>query len=486
MGVPSNITVIPLVGITFDSSRAFVGSATVPITVLLFGQKTATGVGPVETQITISNPDDAAQQGGFGSMIHRMALRYYDNNQVTDTVIMLLDDAAGSAAATTVLTITGTATSVGEFVLYIDGDRYAVGVAVDDTETTVGSAIATLVNADPNAPVTALSVAGVVTFTAKNKGVAAGDVDIRLSYNQGEKVPAGLAGAVADTTPGTVDPDVDDVLDNISDTWFNVWASGYNDTTSLGKIEDFIESIAGAVEQRDGMYYFAKKDTRANLISFATASGRNSPYVSMIAATNTPHSNHEIAAAYAGRVAESIQEDPAIPLHRMTLTGLLPKATTDRWTLQERNQLANSGIATLTHSQGVQTEATVTMYLKNSAGAVDIAYQLQNSVFILMRLRYTFVQRILSRYARAKLADSAERIGSGQLVLTPAKGRAEAVAWFKAEERAGQVENLEQFKAELIVRRQAGNPNGMEWLLPPDLINQFIIGSGDMQFRLQS
>ena len=49
----------------------------------------------------------------------------------------------------------------------------------------------------------------------------------------------------------------------------------------------------------------------------------------------------------------------------------------------------------------------------------------------------------------------------------------------------GLVENLSQFKAHLIVERDSNNPNRLNVLYPPDLINQLRIFAVNAQFRLQ-
>ena len=487
MGVPKSI-VLPFMGVSFDSSRAFVGSSTMPVKTLLFGQKLASGTGEVNTQILVFNADEVAKLAGYGSMVHRQAIKYFANNSITETYIMLLEDADTATKATTLVTIAGTATANGELDLYINGasGRYAVGVTTADAAVDVADNMIAVINADASAPVVATAAAGVITLTAKNAGIAAGDVDVRLNYNAGEEIPAGLTVSVAATTDGTVDPTVQDILDNLGDTWFNIFSSGYNDATNLTLIQDYLLEVAGPMIMTDGGYYTAMRGTVSELITFSTSGTRNCQYVILNDAEKVPASVAEIAAAVAARTAESIMEDTAVPLHRMTITGISPVAPTDRRTVLERNTLASNGIATLTHSLGVQTEATVTMYLLNSAGAADIAYQQQNTIYQLMYARYTFVQRILSRYPRAKLADSIDNIQSGQQVMTEAIGKAEAVAWFINLEAEGILENLEQFKEDLVCLRSKTNPNRIEWLLPPDLINQFIVGSADMQFILES
>ena len=165
------------------------------------------------------------------------------------------------------------------------------------------------------------------------------------------------------------------------------------------------------------------------------------------------------------------------------MAGISVLDSNDTWTLTERNQLALSGIMTLTDTNGVQTEACVTMYLRNSASVSDTAYQQQNDVFIPMRLRYSFVNYILSKYPRAKLATATEVLLPGQQVITEAVGKGEAIAWFKQELALGIVENLAQFKKDVQCVRDATNKKRLNWILPPDFMDQFVVGSGIMQFR---
>lgn len=484
MGVPNSI-IVPFVGVSFDSSRATSGPAEMPFTALVFGQKIASGTMDHGVQYLVTSDDEVGALAGYGSGLHRAAIKWFKNNRITTTYVMSAADAAGAVASSQPIPISGTATEVGEVALYVDGDRYGAPVGVATTADEIGALLVNEIASNTSAPVTAAYAGGVLTLTAKTPGGAVGDIVTLLNYYDGERNPAGITATIGTFVPGSGDPDVDDIIDNVGDTWFNILAAPYSDATNMGKIEDYLESRAGVMEQKDGVYFTAQKGTRSELITFATSGSRNSPYAVLIAATNQPHGINDIAAAVAARTAESAQQDPAKPFHRMALTGILPVPITDRWTTIERNQLVQNGVATLSQDNGVQTEGTVTMYLKNSAGASDIAYQYQNTVFILMRLRYRFVNRILTKYPRAKLANSAERMRSGQQVITPDLGKAEAVAWFLEEELDGQVENLKQFKVETVCRRSTSNPNRLEWILPTDLINQFIIGSADLQFILQ-
>ena len=484
-GVPSNI-IIPWVGMEFDASNAFSGSSTTPITGLIIGQKLAAGTGLVDTKYLVSRADEVAIHAGFGSQAHRMALKYFKNNNITTTYLIMQDDAATSTAAVQATTIAGTATKAGELDIYINGDRYAVPVAIDDTAAVIGALAVTVIEDNISASVVPTFLTDTLTLTAKNKGINAGDMDVRLNYNSGEAVPTGLTVTPGAVTPGTVDPDAADVIAAIGETWFNVIANPYIDNTNLNLIEDFAEANDDIMVQRDGYWYCAKRATRSEMITFgADTANRNSRFVITVPSYMRMETTYELAAGLAGATADSLQNDIGQPLHRMTLSGFNVLSEDDLWTGTERNQLAVNGIATLTDSNGVQTESTVTMYLKNSAGAPDVAYQYQNTCFILMDLRYSFVNWILSKYPRARLGNNADVVKSGIQIMTPSTGKAEAVAWFKVKERDGLVEDVDAFKAQLVTARDTNNVNRMNWLLPPDLMNQFIVGSVINQFQLQ-
>ena len=487
-GVLSNV-IIPFVGVEFDSSKASSGPAEIPINFLVIGQRLASGTIPADTKFTAFNADEVGLKAGYGSMLHRMAMKVFKNNKTVPVTFLGLDDGAGAGAATNAFTFAGTATAVGEIPVYVAGQRYVVGVVIGDTAADVAAALVVLLVADTsNLPITSGAVVGLVTLTAKNKGIAAGDLDVRFCANDGEALPAGITVSAVTPVAGTVDPDIADALAVIGADWYNVIAQPFTDATSMGLLQTYLASVAGPMVQRDTVSYQALRDTLSNMITYgADVANHNNEWTVTLPAYKRMESTFEIAAGVAAAVCVSVQELASIPLHRMLLAGFTVLDSNDKWTSTERNQLAKAAIATLTDDNGVQTEAMVTMYLENSAGAADTVYQQQCTMFTLSALRYTFVNQILTKYPRALLADAADNLEAGIQIMTPAIGKAEAVSWFRQMQRKGLVDSsdaaLDQFKEDLVVTRDATNNNRLNWILPPDLMNQFIVGSGVMQFR---
>lgn len=105
---------------------------------------------------------------------------------------------------------------------------------------------------------------------------------------------------------------------------------------------------------------------------------------------------------------------------------------------------------------------------------------LHTLAYIIRRLRSV----VTSKYARHKLANDGTRFGAGQAIVTPSVVRGELLSLYADMEELGIVENAKAFSANLIVERNADDPNRLDVLLPPDLVNQLRIFAVLAQFRL--
>jgi phage tail sheath gpL-like len=103
----------------------------------------------------------------------------------------------------------------------------------------------------------------------------------------------------------------------------------------------------------------------------------------------------------------------------------------------------------------------------------------------LARLLRNQKQAITSTFPRHKLADDGTRYGPGQAIVTPSLIKAELVAEYRQDMFNGLVENIAAFKDNLLVERDPNNPNRVNVLYPPDLINQLRVFAVLAQFRLQ-
>ena len=397
---------------------------------------------------------------------------------------LALDDAAGATDQTQTITVGSAATGAGTISIYISGRRIPVTISGATAVNAVATAIHTaIVNAGGGTagvlPVTSAVAAAVVTLTARNGG-ASSDIDVRHSYQTAESLPPGVALTIAAGTAGATDPDITDALDAITDELYNVIAHPYSVAATMATLEDELLSRWGATRQIDGVAFTAFRGTAAAATTYGNA--RNNPYSSVMGISTSPTSVVAWAGAIAGAVALSAAADPALPFHTLPLRGVLPAPLANRFGHAERETLLSDGIATHTVDRTgiVALERMVTTYQTAAGGVSDTAYRDINTAFTVSYIRASLRQRVATKFRRYKLANNGTRFGAGQRVATPSTVRADLIGLFRQWENFGVVESADAFKDGLVVERNAGDPNRLDMLLIPDLVNQLADhGGGD-------
>ena len=485
--IPSNIRV-PLFYAEVDNSRA--GYFQQQNRTLIVGQKLSGGSATANVPVFCSSQDQARDLGGVGSMLERMVGAYRANDPFGELWVLPLADNGSGVAATGTVALTGPATAAGTINLYIAGQRVQIAVASGDTATEIGDAIEAAVNADSNLPVTADNTTGTVTLTAKHKGLVSNDIQISVNYRGalgGELTPAGVGITITAMASGATNPVLDTAISNLGDETFDYIINPYTDTTSLDDWEAYFNDTVGNwsyAKQLYGGAFSARRDTVGNLQTFGAA--RNDQHHSTLGFNASPTPCYEVAAMYGAQCAKSLSIDPARPLQTLPLLGMLPPPIQSRFSLTERNTLLFNGVATTYVEAGVvRIERAVTSYRENVWGQADPSYldveTLFTLAYVLRRLRYAITQK----FPRHKLANDGTRFGDGQAIVTPKIIRAELLASYAELETLGLVENREAFEENLLVERDATDPNRVNVLYPPDLVNQLRIFAVLAQFRLQ-
>ncbi|MCY1280308.1 Phage tail sheath protein subtilisin-like domain protein [compost metagenome] len=480
--IPDNIRV-PGIYIEIDPSKAVSGGAVMERRLLLVGQRRSAGQTPALSAVRLGSQagDQAAQAFGRGSMLHAMAAAARKAHDYVDIwAIALDDDAAGVAAAGTV-TLSGSPTASGTLCLYIAGVLVRMAVVAAETVGTLAGRLADAINANADLPVTATANLGVVTLTCRWKGETGNDLDLRLNY-YGEQTPAGLTVALSAMTGGTANPDVQDVLDAIAGQQYYSIVCPYTDGPNLTALETDMAARFGPMEVMTGHVFNAKVGNHAGLSTWGN--GRNSPHVSTFGMHDMPVAPWVVAAVW-GTVAEaSGANDPARPFRSLALPGVLPPPEKSRFTRAERNLLLFDGISTYTVDQGGQVliETIITNYQTNSFGLPDVALLRLETKWTVDLVRYRFNAAVARDYPRHKLGDVAI---PGQAYATETTVRATLVAEaVRLATQDGLVEDIEGFKRDLIVKRSTQNPNRMNAVLSPNLVNQFDIFAAAVQYRL--
>ncbi|WP_260927368.1 phage tail sheath subtilisin-like domain-containing protein [Novosphingobium sp. 9] len=485
--IPSNLRV-PLFYAEIDPRYA----NTTPLAQrgLLIGQMSEAGTFTPNVPIQMTSVLDAADGAGAGSVLAQMITAWRANDASGEVWVLPIADANGATAATGTLTVTGTATASGSIPLYIAGTLIAVTVSIGDTATIAGANIATAINA-ASVPVTAVAAAGVVTLTARNKGTVGNEVDLRLAYlgaAGGESVPAGLAIAIVAMANGATDPTITDAVAALGDKTYDFIATGLNDSTTLDILKTLLADTTGRwspTQQLYGHVFAAKSGTAGTLAALGVA--RNDQHLSIIGFADSPSPHWVWAAGIAGQAAVSLRDDPALPLQYLTCAGILAPPIASRFSFPVRNAtLLYSGISTWTAdtSNNIVLENIVTTYVTNADGNADNSYLEVETLFTLMYVLRFMRSRIETKFGRVKLAADGTRVIAGSKVVTPKTIRADQIAAYRELEEAGFVQNADDFAKNLIVEKNATNPNRVDVLWPGTLIDQLRVFAMLVQFRL--
>lgn len=476
--------------VEIDNSRALKGLVQNPHRVLIVGQKDTGGSVGALVLKQITNENVAAGFWGNGTLMDRMCRAFKQNNANTEVWAIALSDSGTTARASAAMSFTGSVTGAGTVYLLIGGVQLNVAV----TSGWSGADICSAVKSDVNGAsslclrVSHTAAASILYFLAQNSGVVGNYFDVRQNFYDGQASPSGITITLSGMAGGAGNPAISDIWAVVDATQFHHIVHPYTDATNLTSIEGELGTRFGPMVDMPGYGYTAVRGTQASCITLGTS--RNSPYQTIIGANDSP-TNPEIWAAALGGVASYyLNIDPARPLHYLTLKGVIPPtlASGNRFSQSERNTLLYDGIATWIVDAGgnVVIERCITTYRTNALGLADPSYLDIETIFTLMEIRYQYKTRMVNRFIipRFKLADDGNAYPAGSKVATPSVVKQETVALFMLLRDTGLIENIDEFIENLVVERNVSDVNRIDVLLPPDVINQFRILAGQIQFVL--
>jgi len=476
---------VPLAYVEFDNSQANQGAVSSGHKRVLIGQRLAlTATIAAGEMVRVTQADQADQFFGEGSMLAEMARATLDADRTIETWAIALDeDAAGNAASGT-LTVSAAPTEAGTLALYVAGHRVRVALADDDTVEDIATAIAAGINANGRLPVTAAAAAGVVTLTCKWKGETGNDIDLRTNYYSGEMYAADFALTIVPMSGGTANPDIATAIAAMGDTWFKTLAMPFTDTANLNLLADELVERFGPLMSSDGIAYTAYRGNHSETATFGAS--RNDHVYSHMGTNSVPEPTWVWAATNAAIASRYLSADPARPLQTLVLPGLKPPAPSDRWDMFERNLLLFDGISTYTVNAAgqVQIESQITNYQVNSYGSEDPSYLYVNTPATLGELRARTRAWVTQTFPRHKLRGNGT-VRPGSAVVTPEIFRDAYLGGVAVPaEDDGLIENAEALVQAMICEIDSNNPNRLNTLTTPDLVNQFRMYAERMQFRV--
>jgi phage tail sheath gpL-like len=436
------------------------------------------------TKYLVSSAEQAAGLFGPGSMGHLMARAFLANHSSGELYVIPLADAAGTKAEEDI-TFTGPATGNGTVFLRIAGQLVEVPVSSGDSETDIADAAVVAVNAATDLPVVATNIAGVLELEAKHAGTVGNGITLSLNAlgDPFEVLPAGVGATLgaAALSGGATDPAPSGWVTAMDDTPFDAVICQYTASGYLDALRDELARRWTAVVGIQGTAFAAHAADVADSITFVE--GRNDRHLSALcldAAKGWLSLPGVYAAAYAGVAARELAVDPGRPLQTLPVRGIYAGS---QEIFADRNTLAVRGAVTVTVTAGVVSiEADTLTYRLNPLGASDGAWFYVQVPFILQRIGRRLKTRVETRYPRHKLAADGTNFSPTAPIVTPGGLKGEIITELAGIEFDGFIEDLQTWKSGVTVQRDSGNPNRVNVVVPPDLINGLRVAAFDINF----
>lgn len=431
---------------------------------LIVGQRLTAGTVAAGVVTNVFSDAEAATFFGNGSQLHLMCRAAIKANPYLALEAIAMDDAGAGVAATSTITLTGPATAAGVLTVKVAGKPVQIAVAATDTATAIGAALAAQIARQPDLPVTAAAAIGVVTLTAKNKGVQGNNIKIEAV------TAAGTTAAVVAMASGATDPTIATALAAVFAAGHNIIIAAWNDATNLTALRTHLDSVSGPLEQRGAIGIYAHTGTLGASTTLAGTinAGR-------ISAPNfkVPEQPCELAAAYGAVVAS--EEDPARPLNLLPLTGITAPVLADRLSRTEQENALNNGVTPLEVGPGekVQIVRAITTYTLDAQSIPDISLLDLTTIRTLDYVRKACRERISLRFPREKLSER-----------TAPKVRSELLDVLYKLEELEIVEMVEANKDGLIVERDLQDPNRLDAKIPVDVVNGLHVFAGRIDLLL--
>ena len=481
---------VPGVFTEVDTRKAIQGLAIKSYRVLLIGNRLATGTKPADQIDKVTSTSQARDFYGKGSQLFHMAKAFIGQNSgLNELNVIALDDDGGAVKAAGSYEIVTAPTADGTLSLMIAGRRYRVAVLDADTEEDIIDKLVVEITKDNDRQIDVVKNGAnldLMDVTARHASKFGNDIDIRENFFEGEVLPAGITStitAMGGVVAGTANPTIVPAITAMGETQFDVIVMGFSDAANLTLMQTELVDRWGAIRANDGHLFFAKKESFADHSTFLDTRNNEQETVMNIAG---PTPTWEWSSNIGALVAQEGQRDPARPFQTLALTQVLAPKENELFDFGERDLLLKAGGSTFTVDSGgvVRVERLRTTRIENEFAAPDEALADLNSKLTLSFIRFDFRVLFLLKFPRHKLADDGTRFAPGQAIITPKIGKTEAITRFRLWEEQGLVEGGDQFKRDIIVERNAQDRNRLDFLLPPDLVNQLRITGVQIGFLL--
>lgn len=419
--------------IDFAAGASSNGSAT--YAVVLLGNKTSAGsatadtviYGP-DTTVSMSSEQDAINLFGTGSELHRQVRRFYAVNKTTPLYAVAVTESVG-ANATGVITVATTSTGVGTLRVYV-GDEFADSpIATGDTVTVIAAAAKAAINSKTWWAVTADNAAGVLTLTAKQKGLRGNLIRFSAQILSGSSIATTVT-PVASTlmSSGTTADSNVTALATILPFRYYYIVSAAEDATQVGAVLSQINTQANPVPGVRQRAIAGSLDSIANVNAIAV--GLNGARCEVVWQVSSDWTPAELAANAAA--VYTLEEAPAIPRLNFDFYGNDAQSSSNWKVRAPRSGLAptraqllsalNNGVTPITSGVGGSSYLVKRITSRSLNGAVaDYRIRDAHKVTVCDRYADDAQAKFASQFRGKQIADNPKQNETAPVnAVTPA------------------------------------------------------------------
>jgi phage tail sheath gpL-like len=487
MGIPftqiPDILLVPGQYQEVDNSLA--GSVSEIKKALIIAYKSSGGTAPAGTPVRVLTDLKAAALFGYGSPAALLAKIFLELNKIEECWVLPVDAPQAATPWQKIFTVSVTTAQRGAAAITVNGKKIdAAAVADGATDEEIAAAIVARINSELWLPVEAEAGTG-GEFTVKSVVAGTGGNAISVIINS---EAAGVTINEGTVTPGAQVANIAPLFPGLGSVRYHYIISDFPDVDNIAALGAELTSRFGAMRQIGGRAFIALSGEIGSPSDpgtvLAQAEDVNNPHIVLVPHLTNPQLPGEWAARWCAIACRILADDPAANTYDLTITGLTSKQEVDADT---RQILLTAGIATyrLDTTGNVLIERLVTSYTENTDGGRDTSY-LDIQVPETVDAVRTYINAAAKkRYKTWKLASTEENFGSGAKVMTPGIFRSFLCELYQAvfikEKRWCQ--NFDGYKSSLIVEVKSGSKTWLEYIHQPNLIGQFYIGAGLLQFK---
>jgi phage tail sheath gpL-like len=466
-----------------DNSLA--GSAGEIKKVLIVAYKSAAGTAPAGTPVRVLSDLKAAALFGFGSPAAILAKTFLELNKIEECWVLPVDAPEAATPWQKSYTVAVTTVQQGAAAITVNGAKIAAAaIAADASAEEVAAAIVARINSEVWLPIEAeTGEGGGVTVKSVVAGTGGNANTVTIASEA-----AGVTIAEGTITPGAQAANIKPLFNNLGNVRYNYFVYDFPDADNIAALGTELTSRFGAMRQIGGRAFVAISGELGSVSEpgtvLAQADAVNNPHIVLIPRLTNSQLPGEWAARWCAIACRILADDPAANTYDLTVTGLASDREIDADT---RQILLTAGIATyrLDTTGNVLIERLVTSYTENTDGGRDTSYldiQIPETVDAVR----TYINAAAKkRYKTWKLASTEENFGSGAKVMTAGIFRSFLCELYQAtfikEKRWCQ--DFDGYKNSLIVEVKSGSKTWLEYSHQPNLIGQFYIGAGLLQFK---